>query len=222
MGLVSKPYTFSNATVADATQVNSDLDTLYTLVNGNIESANITDGTIVDADMAASIPAYSTYKTLVERSGRSSTAAAAATYVIPDDAGGTMRAAGDVACFTTALFYLDPADYTAGTRATKYRLRATITVNAAAPTTNWTVGLYPVGGWGGASGAGPIITSLGVVASGSTVLFTAPSASSPATGSSGDFTPPSASWFVLAVVNSGAAAAGSVVSVNAQLQMRQV
>lgn len=43
-GLVTKPYTFSNNTIADATQVNADYDTLYTLVNGNLDNANILAG----------------------------------------------------------------------------------------------------------------------------------------------------------------------------------
>lgn len=38
--LVSKPYTFSNNHVADATQVNADFDTLYSLVNGNLSRTN--------------------------------------------------------------------------------------------------------------------------------------------------------------------------------------
>lgn len=40
-GIVSKPNTFVDGTVASASQVNADFDTLYTLVNGNIDNANI-------------------------------------------------------------------------------------------------------------------------------------------------------------------------------------
>ncbi len=40
-GTVSKPYTFSPNTVIRSSDVNSDFDTLYTLVNGNIENVNI-------------------------------------------------------------------------------------------------------------------------------------------------------------------------------------
>lgn len=40
-GIVSKPYTFSNNTIADANQVNANYDTLYTLVNGNLDNDNI-------------------------------------------------------------------------------------------------------------------------------------------------------------------------------------
>lgn len=43
MGLVVKPYTFTNgpSNIIDAVQVNADLDTLYTLVNGQVEDANV-------------------------------------------------------------------------------------------------------------------------------------------------------------------------------------
>jgi hypothetical protein len=49
---VTKPYTFQNQTIADAGQVNQNFDTLYTLVNGNIDSANIKDGGITTNDLA--------------------------------------------------------------------------------------------------------------------------------------------------------------------------
>lgn len=38
--VVVKPYVFTNGAVADANQVNSDFDTLYTLVNGNLDPTN--------------------------------------------------------------------------------------------------------------------------------------------------------------------------------------
>ncbi len=41
MGLISKNYTMVAGQIAVAAQVNSDFDTLYTLVNGNIENVNI-------------------------------------------------------------------------------------------------------------------------------------------------------------------------------------
>jgi hypothetical protein len=46
MGTVNKTFTFSNGTTSDATQVNTDLDTLFTLVNGNIDDTNVKAGTI--------------------------------------------------------------------------------------------------------------------------------------------------------------------------------
>jgi len=40
-GLISKPYTFSPNTVIRSSEINSNYDTLYTLVNGNIDNDNI-------------------------------------------------------------------------------------------------------------------------------------------------------------------------------------
>ena len=40
-GTVSKPYTFSPSTVIQSSQINSDYDTLYNLVNGSIDNNNI-------------------------------------------------------------------------------------------------------------------------------------------------------------------------------------
>lgn len=51
-GVVSKPFTFTNNTVADANQVNSDFDTLYALVNGNIDAANLAAGAIGTSEIA--------------------------------------------------------------------------------------------------------------------------------------------------------------------------
>lgn len=49
MGTVSKSFTFTNGTTADPSQVNTDLDTLYNLVNGNIDDTNVKAGTLTNA-----------------------------------------------------------------------------------------------------------------------------------------------------------------------------
>jgi hypothetical protein len=54
MGLVTKPHTFTASTTALSSQVNANFDTLYTLVNGNIEAANIASGAVGEAELAAS------------------------------------------------------------------------------------------------------------------------------------------------------------------------
>lgn len=56
MGIVSRPNTFVDGTTAAASEVNADLDTLYTLVNGNIDNANIKDGAAIDPDKLAEVP----------------------------------------------------------------------------------------------------------------------------------------------------------------------
>ena len=41
MALIVDPFTFTNGTIADATEVNARISTIYTLVNGNINAANM-------------------------------------------------------------------------------------------------------------------------------------------------------------------------------------
>jgi hypothetical protein len=50
--IVTKPYTFSNQTTADANQVNQDFDTLYQVVNGGLDSANIAPGGVATLNLA--------------------------------------------------------------------------------------------------------------------------------------------------------------------------
>ena len=41
-GTVTKTYTFSSGDVVSASKINTNFDTLYTLVNGNLDGSNIT------------------------------------------------------------------------------------------------------------------------------------------------------------------------------------
>lgn len=53
MGLVTKSYTFSAGATIIAAEHNSDFDTLYTLVNGNIDNNNVKlNAGIVDSKLA--------------------------------------------------------------------------------------------------------------------------------------------------------------------------
>jgi hypothetical protein len=57
MALINKPYTFTNGAgnAADGTQVNADFDTIYSLVNGNLEGVNMKDATITLAKLASEV-----------------------------------------------------------------------------------------------------------------------------------------------------------------------
>ena len=55
-GTVTKTYTFSSGDVVSASKINTNFDTLYTLVNGNLDGANIS----IDPD---SIVFFATHKT---------------------------------------------------------------------------------------------------------------------------------------------------------------
>ena len=164
-------------------------------------------------------PAFSTYKTLAEKTGA---IAGAATGVCLLGTTGTFLANPVPVGWTGTVFYFDPADFTAATRATKYRVRAQAATNAVAPAATITFGLYPVATTGGASGAHAEVASLGAVVTGSTVAFASPGATTQSQGNSGDFTAPTAGFYVLAASLSTATAGTSRVALRAELQMRQV
>jgi hypothetical protein len=170
-------------------------------------------------------PAFSAYKTILWGGGDATPAVVtgAGTYYLfggpVSSANSVVVGAGGLAAFA---FHLDPADVTASLRTNKLRLKVSCIVNAVAPATTLTVGLYPASTFGGGSGAQPTIASVGAVLAGSTVAFASPGASSVANQNSGDFNFPAAGHFVLMVAATGAMAANSQVQFMTQLQMRQV
>lgn len=59
MALISKPYTFSTGATIVASEHNSDFDTVYNLVNGNIDNANIKANAAIDSSKIGAITAAS-------------------------------------------------------------------------------------------------------------------------------------------------------------------
>ena len=169
--------------------------------------------------------AFSTWKAppFAHVGGGTAPSVAGGTYLMPGghlvNAGIGVSSAGMPASWA---FQQNPADYLAGTRTSKLRLNVKAIVNAVAPTVSFTVGLYPVSSYGGASGAAPSISAWGTVITGSTVLFTTPGAASGTNAVSSEFNAPTAGDYVLGVVVSGAMAAGSQVTFLVDIQMRQV
>ncbi len=62
-GTVTKPYTFSPNTIIRSSEVNAVLDTLYTLVNGNIDNNNIASGAAIDRTKVSGTAIVSTGQT---------------------------------------------------------------------------------------------------------------------------------------------------------------
>lgn len=119
-----------------------------------------------------------------------------------------------------AAFWFDPADYAAGSRTVKVRVRGMVLTNAVAPACNFTIGMYPVSTWGGASGAYSTITALGAATA--SVAINTPALTTQTHSESSVVTAPTAGWYVLAVVTSGSAAANSDTTLQARLQVQQV
>lgn len=121
--------------------------------------------------------------------------------------------------------YLDPSHYSLTGRALQLRLLVSILRNAVAISNNTiTFGLYPVSATAGASGA--LTGTIGTVVSGTTVPFVNPATSTPAGGATSPLTfnttnvPVGTYIFGVAVTGGGTPGSGSVVSVDAQLQVR--
>lgn len=138
---------------------------------------------------------------------------------------GTQNTPGQAgaASSASASFILDPTDYQANARVTKYRLRVRCLTNAVAAGCSFTAGLYPVTAFGGGSGANPIVGTLGTVVTGSQpTAFTTPLGSTNTVQVGTDFNAPSAGNYVIAVTSTAIMNANAVALFSAQLQMRQV
>lgn len=120
--------------------------------------------------------------------------------------------------------YLDPADYTAGTRTTNFRLSAILITNSIPPgTVTFTIGLYPISSFNyGGSGSSDTVNVTSPT-TGSTAAFVSPSASTNTRVVSSEFAAPTAGYFIFGVaISVNTTAVNSVERVLATLQMRQV
>jgi hypothetical protein len=196
-------------------KVRDALSSIQTLLNGNVDEANAPNMTA----------AFTTYKTVLWGGGTAGSGiTGAGPWIVsggPNAQAQLQPAAVGAANSAAFAFYLDPADFTSNARTTKLRIRWLWTTNAVASGVTLTPGLYPVGSFGGVSGAAPTIASLGTVVGGSTVTFTTPGAAT-TTVSTAEFTAPAANYYVFGFASSGAMAAGAWAFISAQLQVRQV
>lgn len=182
-------------------------------VGSSVDLSELTSAVKADWEYA-----YSAYKTVISwRSMEFNPAAAGGTYFLA----AITAIAASVDGAPLGAIYLDPNDFSAGSRTVKYRIRATCEVNAnAAPGITFTAGLYPITAVAG--GSGVITMTADTVVTGSTVPFTTPATSSITPGTSGDFTAPAAGLYAIGILSSGSTAAGSDTVIAATLQMRQV
>lgn len=160
-------------------------------------------------------PAFSSYK-VVEAASCGLDAfsiTGAGTYVISGNGGSVGLASASTA--SVGVFYLDPANWAASSRTTKYRVLAELPTKGTAPGQTSTFGLYPVSATSGGA------VTLGTVTSGSTVAI-ASNTNTLNQGNSGDFTAPAAGFYAFAVVSAGAWTGGSSAVCKLRLLMRQV
>ena len=197
---------------ASMTDIQGPFTDVRTALNGQLDEINV-------PNLSA---AFTTYKRIQRGVAQISSAATANSYGLWL---GSIDAANRLTIGMSAgggVFYLNPSFYNANSRVTKLNLRLTAIPNAVAPAITFTAGLYPVSTYGGASGAGPTIASVGTIVSGSSTPIASPSAAALTTATSGDFNFPAAGGYTLIVITNGTPAAGSLTELNAYLEMRQV
>ncbi len=206
------PSNLTPGGAANMADIQGPFTDLRSAINGQLDETNV-------PNLAA---AFTTYKRL-HRAVAVLAGPTAAVNLMTLTTAGTNVVVNTAAAATAAyLIELDPTDFNANTRTTKLRIKASLVTNAVAPAQNFTVGLYPIATYGGASSAEPTVASVGTVVAGSTVTFTTPGAGArtPQTGT--DFNCPAAGAYILGVLPAGATAGGSVQDVIAFLEMRQV
>lgn len=228
---------YSKSLTAGANENIADVQTMFNEAKAainDVDSANVTDGTITDADLAS--PNNSVYRTLFTSKaalGADALAASgASTYLMGHSAfqsgvgltpytrgGMASPAAADADRLNIDLFDFDDADYAVNGKTHKLRVRAFLGNGFTAwSSVTATVGLYPVTFAGSGSADIPIFVTPGTVVSGSTVALANPASSGPTRGNSGVFTPPSDGLYALGFTLSAALTDGAVAILGATLQ----
>lgn len=212
------PNIGTDARGAGESTLRDDIVAILAELNGNLDQTNMAPAFangVVE-------PAFTAWKEVVSGGVTLVGSLPAATYQMTggSNPNSSFQTAG-AALSAANAFYLEPTHYTAGVRATKLRIVFGGVANGVASgSANQTVGLYPVATWGGASGAAPTIASLGAVVSSVGPLVFSP-ASTPLITASAEFNFPASGWYCFAVA-SGGTAAGSLITINTRLQLRQV
>ena len=177
-----------------------------------IPTEGIFDGAITSAKLATGLdpaPAFTAYKPLRQVGGPLAAAATNGTVVVH------AKTEANSVIFPVAsgayAFYVDPADYAVSGRTTFFRMRHTGITNAVAPISTFTAAIQPIATWGGVSGSGASIATLGGQVAGSTSAIVAPAAAGPvAPVVTADFTLTAGWYAITTTVSVATGAAGSV------------
>lgn len=166
---------------------------------------------------------FESYKDVITRSARLDAPGSGGPYLLGDGFTGSGVAASNGNA-GLAVFRFEPSwehETEPVARTPKCNVRASVLVNATAPTITFTVGLYKVETSKGGAGAVEV-TLAGSPITGSTCAFATPAKETLTEVASGDFAAPEAGFYALAVAVSGAAAANSSVAVRGILQVHEV
>jgi hypothetical protein len=185
------------------------LAAIQTGVNGNLDETNV-------PNLAA---AFTTYKTVLERTAILNAGAAAGTYSLGAT---TLTNTGFVGALTlNHTRFIEPSFLAADARTTKFRLRVLIIPNTTAPAVTFTPSLQQITGFGGAA-VTPVVSAASLVTGSNAGSVASPGATSQNVTDSTDFTIPGSAAYAIVVATSGTLAANSQVTLVAELLVRQV
>lgn len=204
MGTISLtiPVAGSTQFSTAAANVDTDLTTIQTWANGNIDGANV----------AATL----TGRRLVASSFMLVGGGVIAMTAVSDAAGAVVTSGNNVNGRPVNWAYLDPAGFAVtGKSNTQLVLRMSVATNNTAPAINFTGQLNAVSFGGGS--ASLIAPTVGSVVSGSTVAVNTPTAAGATVAETSAFTFPAAGAYALTVVTSGTTATNSGTSLALQL-----
>lgn len=178
----------------------------------NDNSAKIATTAYVD-----NIASAGSYYKVCEAQGTITATNTSASYYFASN-GSTMRASGTSGATGCNVYYLQATDQVSPLgKATKFRITFIVTVNNAAPTSNFTVGLYPVTNHSGAAAA-TLNYDLGTVIGSSTATITTPAANSISASSTANFDLPADGVYAIGVATNSTIATSSHVGIVAYLE----
>lgn len=202
-----------------AGEVDTALQALLTLLNGNVDTNNLSP-TAAIADTQLGAPVSAVRRLLLQASSEVPSTTAAGTYLLAPN--GVVASGSAFGGVFPPIWAADsglssqPQDFQVAGRSGFARIRAVVFVNQVAPAVTFTMGLYPITATG--SGSGQVPLTFSSVLAGSTVAVATPAIGSITAVESAQFALPTAAGvYALGVQFSGTITANSGVGISAQL-----
>lgn len=211
----------SNGTVVDATLHANNYAEIQAVINGNLDSDNISASADINDSQLASAN-NSVYRTVLRVEGALVGGLSANDYQLTADGAAVSNSNETAGYMPAGIMYIDPAAFLVSGLSTKYRVLVQLLVNNISQAgRTYKAGLYPISSIAG--GNNSLDLTMGTVTTGSEATVAAPAVNSLNQASSSDFTAPAAGHFILGVnVSGGAVPANSRLAFAITLQFHNV
>jgi len=177
-------------------------------------------GTFATSTAMTAINNNGIYRVILDVAGSHTAAKVAGTYAL--GYGDPIAVSGTGILYPIGIIAITAADYpTVNGITTKLRIKGQINCNDAAPTGNYTFGLYPITRPSVSGGAGLCIYTLGTVVAGSNgATIATPAADSINNLSGANFVIPADGLYCIGLLTTATVATSAHIHITAQLQMR--